>query len=134
MKARKWNGSKWIRKERRLAIYLRDGMACVYCGATVEDGITLSLDHIRPHSKDGGNESSNLVTCCRKCNSSRGNRGLREFCKVVAGYINHGAVWQDLENFIWKTSRRKPDIATATKLLNRRNATIQTILQEQKGN
>ena len=30
------NGSKWIRPEKRMAIYLRDGLACVYCGEGVE--------------------------------------------------------------------------------------------------
>lgn len=30
------NGSKWIRPEKRLAIYHRDGFACIYCGATAE--------------------------------------------------------------------------------------------------
>ncbi|KKK72946.1 hypothetical protein LCGC14_2898780, partial [marine sediment metagenome] len=34
-------GMNWIRPEKRLAIYLRDGLACCYCGATVEDGTKL---------------------------------------------------------------------------------------------
>ena len=29
-------GSKWIRKSTRLAIYYRDGLCCVYCGAAGE--------------------------------------------------------------------------------------------------
>lgn len=32
-------GMNWIRKDKRLAIYMRDGMACVYCG--------LTLDHLK---------------------------------------------------------------------------------------
>lgn len=45
---RKWHGGKWIRVERRLGIYLRDGLACVWCGASVEqDGVQLSLDHLK---------------------------------------------------------------------------------------
>jgi 5-methylcytosine-specific restriction endonuclease McrA len=120
---RKWNGSNWIRKERRLAIYLRDGLACVYCGASVEDGATLSLDHVRPHSKDGGTASSNLVTCCRKCNSSRGNRGLREFCKS-----DHGVSWKDIESHVWRCVRRKPDVDAAVELLKKRNWSVPQVL------
>ena len=31
------HGMNWLPKARRLAIYLRDGLACAYCGASVED-------------------------------------------------------------------------------------------------
>lgn len=27
-----WQGMNWIRQDKRLAIYLRDGLACVWCG------------------------------------------------------------------------------------------------------
>ena len=49
----KWAGMNWIRKEKRLSIYLRDGLACVWCGQAVEDGIKLTLDHLIPHSPRG---------------------------------------------------------------------------------
>lgn len=32
-----WQGMNWIRQEKRYAIYLRDGLACVWCKATIED-------------------------------------------------------------------------------------------------
>ena len=63
-------GSKWIRVERRLAIYHRDNFRCVYCGASTP----LSLDHVVPRSHGGGNESANLVTACVSCNASRQHR------------------------------------------------------------
>jgi 5-methylcytosine-specific restriction endonuclease McrA len=44
-----WQGMNWIRQEKRLAIYLRDGLACGYCGDSVENGAKLSLDHLKPH-------------------------------------------------------------------------------------
>ena len=68
-----WQGMKWIRNEKRLAIYLRDGLACVYCAESVEDGATLTLDHLKTHFRGGSNEAGNLVTACKRCNSSRGN-------------------------------------------------------------
>jgi len=81
-------GMNWIRKEKRLAIYMRDGLACAYCGCTVEDGARLSLDHITPYSHGGKNTADNLVTCCSKCNSSRQDRPMEEFAEKVAGYVN----------------------------------------------
>jgi len=74
-----WQGMNWIRQTTRLAIYLRDGMACVYCGSTVEDGATLTLDHIKPVSKGGSNHPTNLVTCCHACNCARGSKSLPGF-------------------------------------------------------
>ena len=62
------NGGKWIRPDKRLAIYLRDGLACAYCGATMEQGDTfLTLDHVVPPELGGSNAPSNLVCCCRSC-------------------------------------------------------------------
>jgi len=74
--AKRTQGMNWCRPSTRLAIYLRDGLACVYCGATIEDGERLTLDHIRPYSQGGDNGVKNLVTCCHRCNSSRGARTL----------------------------------------------------------
>lgn len=68
-------GSNWITKKRRALIYLRDGGCCVYCGARKP----LSLDHLKPRSKGGGNESSNLVTACVHCNVERGDTPLAKF-------------------------------------------------------
>ena len=71
------HGSKWIRPEKRMAIYIRDGFDCVYCRGVVPLGTDLTLDHITPRSLDGGNDASNLVTCCLSCNSSRQDAELR---------------------------------------------------------
>lgn len=85
------NGAKWIRRDKRLAIYLRDDMACVYCGAGVEDeGTILSLAHITPRVEGGTHHETNLVTCCSRCNSSRADRPVAEFATAVAGYVSRG--------------------------------------------
>lgn len=76
----KLNGSKWIRKCKRLAIYMRDGMACAYCKRGIEDGVVLTLDHLTPRCAGGGNEETNLITCCLSCNSSRQDKDWRTFC------------------------------------------------------
>ena len=83
---RKGQGSKWIRPDKRLAIYLRDGMACAYCGAGVEEsGKPLTLDHLLPCSKGGGNHEGNLVTCCHSCNSKRGDTDLGVWLDKACG-------------------------------------------------
>ena len=54
----------------RIRIYKRDKYECTYCGATK----VLTLDHVIPKSRGGGNEWTNLVTSCFKCNLKKGNR------------------------------------------------------------
>lgn len=74
-------GSKWITRERRLAIYIRDQFTCLICEADLreEPAHNVTLDHIVPRSKGGTNKSDNLYTCCGKCNSSRGDRPIRKW-------------------------------------------------------
>lgn len=102
-------GSKWIREEKRLAIYLRDGLSCVYCGVGIEDNenIRLSLDHLRPRSKGGSNHETNLVTCCGRCNSSRGARTFRDFAIAAASYIDGGRTPEVIVATIERNRKRK---------------------------
>jgi hypothetical protein len=74
-------GSSWLRKERRLGLYIRDGFQCMYCGRDLKNApaADVTLDHLIPCIKGGTNENSNLVTACRACNSSRGCKDLADF-------------------------------------------------------
>lgn len=76
-------GSKWIRPVKRVAIYLRDGARCIYCGRGIEDGATLSLDHVTACELGGSNEASNLVTACISCNSAKQDLTTREWFVVL---------------------------------------------------
>lgn len=120
-------GMNWIRQEKRLAIYLRDGLACCYCGFAVEEGAQLSLDHLKPHSKGGSNSETNLVTCCTKCNSARGSRSLRGFCNAVAEYINWDA--SDIERYVRNQARRslRPHKAEAKEMIERRGSAAKAL-------
>ena len=124
-----WLGMNWIRQEKRLAIYLRDGCACAYCGASVEQGTQLSLDHIVPHAKGGGNGEGNLVTCCSRCNSSRGKRSLPAFARAVARYVNHGIKAEDIIAHVRKCSRRslKSAKVEAKRLITRRGSAAKVL-------
>lgn len=75
------NGSKWIRPERRLAIYLRDRFTCLYCLRDLHDADPrdITLDHIKPGHQAGNHHENNLCTACRSCNSSRRDTPLSRF-------------------------------------------------------
>jgi 5-methylcytosine-specific restriction endonuclease McrA len=77
------HGSKWIRPEKRLAIYARDGFACVCCGATAEEGVMLSLDHVLPRELGGTHHETNLVTMCVPCNSTKRDATNRRFFEIL---------------------------------------------------
>jgi hypothetical protein len=113
-------GMNWLRPEKRLAIYLRDGLACAYCGDAVEEGAKLTLDHVKPHSKGGTNDATNLVTACLKCNSARGNRPWKAFAAQVAGYLNHGVAAEDIISHISRTTKRTLDVSAAKELIANR--------------
>lgn len=116
----KCQGMNWIRKEKRLAIYLRDGMACCYCDRGIEDEVRLTLDHVTPYIKGGSNDESNLVTSCHQCNSSRGTRPMRTFVNAVAAYRNHGCSAEEIIAHINRTRKRKLDIESAVAMIERR--------------
>ena len=59
----------------RLAVLIRDGFRCVYCGATKEDA-RLEVDHVIPVCKGGTNDIGNLVASCRECNIGKGGKML----------------------------------------------------------
>lgn len=58
----------------RHRILKRDNHSCVYCGSKKQ----LTIDHLIPKSKGGGNTWDNLVTCCMSCNSKKGDKLLSE--------------------------------------------------------
>lgn len=61
-----------ITDDLRYNVLKRDGFRCRICGATVDDGVKLEVDHIIPVSKGGKSTYENLQTLCERCN--RGKR------------------------------------------------------------
>lgn len=61
-------------KPSRKSIHARDGYKCVYCNSTRN----LTIDHLIPSSRGGKNEWKNLVSCCNKCNTYKGDRTPEE--------------------------------------------------------
>jgi len=58
----------------RNGIYKRDRYECQYCSSKAD----LTIDHILPKSRGGGNIWENVVTCCHKCNNKKGNKTPEE--------------------------------------------------------
>ncbi len=63
-----------IGSQLRYAVLKRDGFRCTICGATQADGAKLHVDHIKPVSKGGKSEMSNLRTLCELCNLGKSDR------------------------------------------------------------
>jgi 5-methylcytosine-specific restriction endonuclease McrA len=59
----------------RRNILHRDGHSCQYCGFTGEE---LTLDHVIPKSRKGGDSWENMVAACVKCNVKKGNKTPKE--------------------------------------------------------
>jgi 5-methylcytosine-specific restriction endonuclease McrA len=78
-------GSKWLRPSTRMALYLRDGFCCAYCGRGSEDGAKLTADHVLAVDLGGTNAPTNLVTACLRCNSAKRNLSTRAwFARLTA--------------------------------------------------
>lgn len=61
-----------VSKRLRFRILVRDRFRCVYCGARATDpGVKLDVDHVKPRSRGGKTEPSNLATACWPCNNGK---------------------------------------------------------------
>ena len=59
----------------RKNILQRDNNCCQYCGYS---GNKLSIDHVIPRSRGGGDTWENVTTACLPCNVMKGNRTPKE--------------------------------------------------------
>ena len=121
------NGMNWITQHKRLAIYLRDGLACAYCGAGVEAGAGLTLDHVVAREDGGNNQAHNLVTACFRCNSAKGDRGLAAFARAVAEYLDHGVTPAEIRTHVRACVKRALPMAEAKALVARRGSAAKVL-------
>jgi hypothetical protein len=103
-------GSKWIRPEKRIAIYLRDGYCCAYCGSEAR----LSLDHLTPRELGGSHDATNLITACVACNSARRDLPMRAWLQVLR---DRGIDTGKMSKRIRGLAAKKLNMATAKALL-----------------
>ena len=72
-------------KFNRQNLFERDKFRCQYCGTKFFPK-DLNMDHVTPRDRGGKTSWENIVTCCLRCNSAKGNRepheaGMRLLCK-----------------------------------------------------
>ena len=63
-------GRKSLPVQVRAQVLARDGLRCTRCGATDR----LTIDHIVPVAKGGSDDTTNLQTLCKSCNSGKRDR------------------------------------------------------------
>lgn len=66
---------------RKKHILGRDKQTCLVCGATEDDGVKLTMQHVLPYSKGGETTAQNLVTVCEPCNRKLGTEEVTELYK-----------------------------------------------------
>ena len=57
-------------------VFRRDGYKCVYCG---KDYVPLTVDHLVLWQDMGNTTENNLVSSCKKCNTTRGTKSIPDF-------------------------------------------------------
>jgi 5-methylcytosine-specific restriction endonuclease McrA len=62
----------------RLNVYVRDKGHCMYCGKKVSLN-SFSFDHYIPKSRGGKTIWTNILLCCLKCNSKKGDKPASKF-------------------------------------------------------
>ncbi len=101
----------FIRREvsfSRQNIYERDHSTCQYCGKRLQRS-QLTIDHVLPQSRGGGDSWGNLVVACLKCNVKKGSRTPEEAHMPLtrkpfkpAWIPHHGARLPDDLLSVWK--------------------------------
>lgn len=59
----------------RRSILARDNYTCQYCGHSSHD---LTVDHVIPRRFGGPTSWENLVCCCKRCNTRKGDKTLSQ--------------------------------------------------------
>lgn len=72
------NKALFNKNKRIIKASLPDSSPCPYCNSlmlkdTSHPYALVSIDHITPYSKGGGDELENLRACCGNCNTRKGN-------------------------------------------------------------
>lgn len=58
----------------------RDNKSCWYCGCKTTTR-NRQLDHLLPVALGGTNDPDNLVVCCKRCNTRKGDKTHLEYIK-----------------------------------------------------
>ena len=80
-----FNRRQSLSNDLRFKIFARDSFCCVYCGSKQD----LQIDHLTTVHLGGGHSYDNLVSCCKKCNTGKGQQALdQESFKIIKNRIS----------------------------------------------
>lgn len=103
------------KRDRKIAVWRRDGFRCRYCGRPVETpspGIPAYLwatvDHKTPLSRGGSNRTHNLVTCCMACNKRKANKDHKAFVESGKAALSYNGGFRSLAQ-LHRDRGSKPD-------------------------
>lgn len=93
-------------KVNRRRIFKRDGYTCQYCDSKKN----LTIDHVMPRSRGGQNTWKNMVTCCSRCNLTKGNKtpeeaGMKLKTQPYEPTIFSSIISDEIEN-IWNDFKK----------------------------
>ena len=71
-----------MKKIRRQWLWDKTEGYCAYCYAQFTPDNPMTVDHIISRQRGGSNARSNLLPCCRPCNSSKGPRSV-EYLRML---------------------------------------------------
>ena len=75
------------RRKFRQSIFESWEWKCAYCGKDL-DIDSATIDHILPKFKGGHNVKSNMISCCAKCNRSKGSVLLEDWYNPSNSYYS----------------------------------------------
>lgn len=108
----------------RIAILLRDGNTCVYCGAVkgsrarVNGKMTrvkMTVDHVTPKSWGGRDSPENMVCACERCNTIKATMDDETFAFMLK---RHGLLRtrRELTQRVSRAVAKRVDLVLATKI------------------
>ncbi len=74
---------------RKRHVFERDKNTCLACGAAEEDGVKLTMHHVRPFSRGGETTTHNLVTLCESCNERLGTEEVTELYEKAGLHFSY---------------------------------------------
>ncbi|WP_026574573.1 HNH endonuclease [Bacillus sp. UNC438CL73TsuS30] len=72
--------------------------SCIYCGTDLSDKRSqdVTVDHIVPTKRKGDSKIGNIAICCRRCNSSKGDKPALMFVDKSSALIQFIALEQNI--------------------------------------
>ena len=75
--------------DQRAEVWAKTSGYCWYCGRLMNPWSNFTIDHMDPRIQGGGDNLSNLVPCCKICNSRKGGKTVIEYKEYLANKDEH---------------------------------------------